>query len=45
MPTQPEQVLEDNLVAQLDNLGYNKVSIKDEKDLPTSGHPLFVPPR
>lgn len=33
MPTQPEQVLEDNLVAQLVNLGYGKVTIKDEKDL------------
>jgi type I restriction enzyme R subunit len=33
MPTQPEQVLEDNLVAQLANLGYGKVTIKDEKDL------------
>lgn len=33
MPTQPEQVLEDNLVAQLVTLGYAKVLIKDEKDL------------
>lgn len=33
MATQPEQVLEDNLVAQLVNLGYGKVTIKDEKDL------------
>lgn len=33
MPTQPEQVLEDNLVAQLVNLGYGKVTVKDEKDL------------
>jgi type I restriction enzyme R subunit len=33
MPTQPEQVLEDNLVAQLVNLGYGKVTIKNEKDL------------
>jgi type I restriction enzyme R subunit len=33
MPTQPEQVLEDNLVAQLVTLGYGKVVIKDEKDL------------
>ena len=33
MPTQPEQVLEDNLVAQLVNLGYGKVTIKDEKNL------------
>jgi type I restriction enzyme R subunit len=33
MPTQPEQVLEDNLVAQLVSLGYGKVTIKDEKDL------------
>lgn len=36
MPTQPEQVLEDNLVAQLVNLGYGKVTIKDEKDLLTN---------
>ncbi len=33
MPTQPEQVLEDTLVAQLVNLGYGKVIVKDEKDL------------
>jgi type I restriction enzyme R subunit len=33
MPTQPEQVLEDNLVSQLVNLSYGKVTIKDEKDL------------
>lgn len=33
MPTQPEQVLEDNLVAQLVTLGYGKVIIKDESDL------------
>ncbi len=33
MPTQPEQVLEDNLVAQLVGLGYGKVEIRDEKDL------------
>jgi type I restriction enzyme R subunit len=33
MPTQPEQVLEDNLVAQLVTLGYGKVVIRDEKDL------------
>ncbi len=33
MPTQPEQVLEDNLVAQLVTMGYGKVVIRDEKDL------------
>lgn len=33
MTTQPEQTLENNLVAQLVGLGYKKVEIKDEKDL------------
>lgn len=33
MPTQPEQILENNLVAQLESLGYQKVIIKDESDL------------
>lgn len=33
MSTQSEQVLEDNLVAQLDTLGYEKVVIRDEKAL------------
>lgn len=33
MNTQPEQILEDNLVAQLQKLGYSYVDIKDEKDL------------
>lgn len=33
MTTQPEQILEDNLVAQLIELGYAYVAIKDEKDL------------
>lgn len=33
MPTESEQVLENNLVAQLVNLGYGKVEIRDEKDL------------
>ncbi len=33
MTTQPEQILEDNLVAQLVELGYSYVAIKDEKDL------------
>ncbi len=33
MTTQPEQILENNLVAQLQKLGYKKVVIKDEKDL------------
>lgn len=33
MNTQPEQILEDNLVKQLKELGYSYVKIKDEKDL------------
>lgn len=33
MTTQPEQILENNLVAQLQKLGYNSVVIKDENDL------------
>ncbi|MFN0141641.1 MAG: type I restriction endonuclease subunit R [Pyrinomonadaceae bacterium] len=33
MATQPEQVLEDNLVARLVGLGYEKVEIRDEIDL------------
>lgn len=33
MTTQPEQLLENNLVAQLVGLGYKAVSIKDEADL------------
>jgi len=33
MPKQPEQVLEDNLVIQLQQLGYNYVAITDERDL------------
>lgn len=33
MTTQPEQILENNLVAQLEKLGYKKVVIKDENDL------------
>ncbi len=33
MTTQPEQILENNLVAQLEKLGYKKVVIKDETDL------------
>ena len=33
MPTQPEQILEDNLVEQLIGLGYEFVEIRDEKDL------------
>jgi type I restriction enzyme R subunit len=32
MPSQPEQVLEDNLVAQLVTMGYEKAAIRDEKD-------------
>ncbi|WP_437371689.1 type I restriction endonuclease subunit R [Maribacter litoralis] len=33
MTTQPEQILENNLVAQLEGLNYKKVVIKDEQDL------------
>ena len=33
MTTQPEQILEDNLITQLQSLGYDLVSIHDEKDL------------
>lgn len=33
MSKQPEQVLEDNLVIQLQQLGYNYVTINDERDL------------
>jgi type I restriction enzyme R subunit len=33
MNTQPEQILENNLVAQLQNLGYEAVVIKNENDL------------
>ena len=33
MPKQPEQVLEDNLVIQLQQLGYTYVTINDERDL------------
>ena len=33
MTTQPEQILEDNLVLQLQKLGYEKVVIKNEQDL------------
>jgi len=33
MPKQPEQVLEDNLVTQLQTLGYTYVAINDERDL------------
>ena len=33
MTSQPEQILENNLVVQLVKLGYKKVEIKDETDL------------
>jgi type I restriction enzyme R subunit len=33
MSTQPEQILEDNLVKQLVSLGYSFIAIKDEKQL------------
>ena len=33
MTSQPEQILENNLVLQLQKLGYQKVTIKDETDL------------
>ena len=32
MPKQPEQILEEHLVAQLQKLGYGLVLIKDEKE-------------
>lgn len=33
MTTQPEQLLEDNLMVQLEGLGYKRVKIRDEADL------------
>jgi len=33
MKIQPEQILENNLVSQLEKLGYQKVAIKDENEL------------
>jgi type I restriction enzyme R subunit len=33
MTTQPEQILENNLISQLQKLGYKSVVIKDETDL------------
>lgn len=33
MTTQPEQILEDNLIAQLQKMSYEFVAIKDEKEL------------
>jgi len=33
MPKQPEQILEEQLVAQIQKLRYGLVLIKDEKDL------------
>lgn len=33
MPSQPEQVLEDNLVAQLLTMGYERAAVRGEKDL------------
>jgi type I restriction enzyme R subunit len=36
MTTQPEQILENNLLAQLQKLGYKSVVIKDETDLLTN---------
>lgn len=33
MTSQPEQILENNLVSQLEALGYKKASIRDEQDL------------
>jgi type I restriction enzyme, R subunit len=33
MPKQPEQIIEEQLVAQLQKLGYGLVYIKDEKEL------------
>ena len=36
MTTQPEQILEDNLVAQLVKLGYEKTALHDENALLTN---------
>jgi type I restriction enzyme R subunit len=36
MTTQPEQILENNLITQLQDLGYKNITIKDEKDLLTN---------
>ena len=36
MTTQPEYILEENLVEQLQDLGYTKVNIKDEDELVTN---------
>ena len=36
MAKQPEQILEEQLVAQLQNMGYGLVTIIDEKDLLTN---------
>lgn len=36
MTTQPEQALENNLVIQLEQLGYKEVVIKEEQDLLTN---------
>ncbi len=33
MNTQPEQILEENLIKQLNQLGYGLVTIKDESNL------------
>lgn len=33
MTTQPEQILENNLISQLEKLGYEKVIVRGEKDL------------
>lgn len=36
MTSQPEQILENNLIAQLEKLGYNRAVIRGEKDLLTN---------
>jgi len=36
MTTQPEQLLEDNLVKQLQSLGYGFIALKDDNDLNTN---------
>jgi len=36
MTTQPEQILEDNLVGQLEKLGYNRVAMPMKKSYQTA---------
>lgn len=36
MPTQPEQVFEDNLVAPLTGQGYGRSDVRDEESMPAN---------